>query len=59
MIWIMSFIAFVSIGAAIVWCALKANKIQPTWTSTDEDKIIDDFEREKKANLLSKGGTIK
>lgn len=54
-------LGFISTSFAIVFCAVKANKTQDSWTSTDEDLIEDINEREaqKRAELLKNGGTIK
>ena len=61
MSFIVAFLVFVSIGAAIVFCAVRADRRPPVINKTDqdEDRIIDELDREKRAELLKAGGTIK
>lgn len=58
---IAAILGFIATGAGIVFCALRADKQPPVLSETDrdEDKIIEQMDREKRAELLKAGGTIK
>lgn len=58
---ILTILAFIFVGSAIAICAIQANKINTSYTRTDEEEIddINQREAEKRAELLAKGGTIK
>lgn len=48
-------------GGLIAWAAIKAGKLRDDamWTRRDDEFMDEDFERHRRAQLLSNGGTIK